>query len=100
MSHVDAQLNENLNSATRQNRPGSTCLDIAATIDPLEMMNESVSASCPEVLSEHRGANSAQSIVAPDLHHHEFYPLPDADTGGVDDFWQAPFMERFFDLEI
>ncbi|KIW48009.1 uncharacterized protein PV06_00648 [Exophiala oligosperma] len=88
MNLVNAQLNDNLSSATSENPPGSTCLNITSIIDPLQTLNESLPVPCPDALPDLHGADGDQSIRTADLHRHDFYPLPDTAPGGVDDFWQ------------
>lgn len=100
MGFVNAQPNDKLNSESSENARGSTCLNITSIIDPLQTLNESLTVPRSDALPEFHGVDCDQSIRAPDLHRHDFFPLPDTAPGGVDDFWQVPFMERFSTFKL
>lgn len=84
----------------------SSSLDVEHNLYPLQGLNETgVSTTFPEPavlqvplpMSMHRDADCGNLPVTVDAAHgRDVYTLPD--TGGMDDFWQVPFMGRIIDL--
>lgn len=102
VNEITALEDENLDSqslsATIQTSAVDTCLSIEAMIDPFQTVDQNASVPFPELDSQahpsvpmiHNATYSPTTAI--DLHDHGSCPLPDIDSGTVDDSWQVPFM--------